>query len=87
MYHAAMEAGAIGNFLGRFINAQGAVIEHPMNGRCLGVGPEDIGGIATRILCAGGPHKVAAIGAVLRRKSVTVLITDKATARSLIEQP
>ncbi len=82
-YDSATKAGAIGNFLGRFIGKDGAVIDHPLNALCLGIGPEDIRQIPVRVLCAGGKHKVAAIGAVLRREAATILVTDEDTAKAL----
>lgn len=82
-YIEARNAGAIGNFLGRFIGKDGAVLDHSLNSLCLGIGPEEIRNIPVRVLCAGGATKVEAIRAVLRRDSATILVTDEATARAL----
>ncbi|MDJ0661304.1 MAG: sugar-binding domain-containing protein [Crocosphaera sp.] len=83
-YRRVVEAGAIGNFLGRFIGPTGAPLEHEMNTRCIGIGPEDIDDIPCRILCAGGAAKVAAVRAVLKRGKVTTLVTDSMTAEGLL---
>ena len=81
---AAVSAGAIGNLLGRFIDASGRQIDHPLNRLSLGVGPEEIHAIPVRILCAGGPNKLTAIAGSLRRSVATMLVTDEATAASLL---
>jgi DNA-binding transcriptional regulator LsrR (DeoR family) len=81
---AAVSAGAIGNLLGRFIDGHGREIDHPLNRLCLGVGPDEIRGIPVRVLCAGGPNKVAAMGGTLRRGVATMLVTDEVTAQSLL---
>lgn len=79
-----VDAGAIGNFLGRFIGKDGAPIDHELNTLSIGVGPDDILDIPCRVLCAGGAGKVDAIRAVLERRLPTMIITDEATARELL---
>ena len=85
MYKQAIDAGAIGNFLGRFIGANGASIQHDLNELSVGIDPESIQDIPCRILCAGGSHKVAAMKAVLLRDVATVLVTNDQTARALLK--
>jgi len=85
MFQQAVDAGAIGNFLGRFIGADGAPIQHKMNDLSVGIDPEYINDIPCRILCAGGSHKVAAMKAVLLRDVATVLVTNDQTARALLK--
>ena len=84
-YEEARAAGAIGNLLGRFIGGDGREIDHPLNELCLGIGPEEAGGIPVRVLCAGGPEKSEVMRAVLKRELATVLVTDEVTAQSLTE--
>lgn len=83
-YEEAKAAGAIGNLLGRFIGEDGKAIDHPLNALCLGIGPDELGNIPVRVLCAGGAGKVDVMRAVLRRELATVLVTDEVTARALI---
>ncbi|MCB1426871.1 MAG: transcriptional regulator, partial [Notoacmeibacter sp.] len=83
----AREAGAIGNFIGRFIGADGLPLDHPLNARCVGIGPQNILGIPRRVLAAGGQQKVEAIRAVLDRGFATIAITDEETARTLLKPP
>ena len=86
-YMQAREAGAIGNFIGRFIGADGLPLDHPLNARCVGIGPQNILGIPRRVLAAGGQQKVEAIRAVLDRGFATIAITDEETARTLLKPP
>ena len=83
-FDAVIKAGAVGNLLGRFIGKDGAVLDHPLNALCLGIGPDDIRQIPVRVLCAGGPKKETAIRSVLRRGAATILVTDEETARALL---
>lgn len=77
-------AGAIGNFLGYYIDDQAAVIDHPVNRRVIGVRPEDIAAIPQRFMISGGPTKVPALSAILSRGLLTGLVTDTRTARMLL---
>jgi DNA-binding transcriptional regulator LsrR (DeoR family) len=82
----AVAAGAVGNLLGYFIGADGRLIDHPLNRRSLGIGPEGIRDVPVRVLCAGGPNKVDAIIGALRNRLVTTLVTDETTAMSVLER-
>lgn len=84
-YRSAMAAGAIGNFLGRFIGKDGKPVDHPLNERAVGIGPADIGNIRRRVLCAGGTHKIEAIRVVLDCGYATALVTDEDTGRALLD--
>lgn len=84
LYAEVVAAGAIGNFLGRFIDAEGRPIEHEINSLAVGTGPDEIAGVPCRILCAGGSEKTVAIRAILTRKYASVLVTDDQTARALL---
>ncbi|GAA4228510.1 sugar-binding transcriptional regulator [Sagittula sp. NFXS13] len=77
-------AGAQGEMLGDFFDADGHVVETTLSARTLAVGydparEEDI------VAIAGGPEKVAAIRSVLRSGRVAGLITDELTARALLD--
>lgn len=85
-YAEAVKAGAIGNFLGQFINEKGRPVDHPLNDRAVGIGPDGIKDIPRRIMCAGGQHKVDAIRVALDCGYATGLVTDERTATALLEQ-
>lgn len=83
-YQSAVNAGAIGNFLGRFIGADGHLIAHDLNDRATGVHPDEIASIPLRLLCAGGEHKTEGIRVILEKGYGNAIITDEDTAQRLL---
>ncbi|HHG90610.1 MAG TPA: sugar-binding transcriptional regulator [Devosia sp.] len=79
-----IEAGAVGDILGYMLDRDGNPIDHPINGRLIGVELDDLHDIPDTILAAGGAHKVAIMQASLNRGFVNTLVTDEETARSLL---
>jgi lsr operon transcriptional repressor len=77
-------AGAVGDLLGQFIDAQGDAIDHPINRRAIALPLDDLRRIPTVILASGGGNKAAAITAALRARLVSVLITDEAAAAATL---
>ena len=77
-------AGAIGNFLGYYIDEAGELVDHPVNRRIIGITGTVFRTIPERIMVSAGPSKVAALHAVLARGFLTRLITDQTTARALL---
>lgn len=79
-------AGAVGEMLGHFFDAQGHVLHTTLSARTLSVdldGPE-----GSRIVAiAGGLEKVRAIRAVLESRRLSGLITDEAAARAVLDDP
>lgn len=80
------EAGAIGNFLGYFIDHRAAIVPHPINERIIGIDGATFKDIPERIMISAGENKVDAMRAVLEQGLPTGLVTDDATARALLEQ-
>jgi DNA-binding transcriptional regulator LsrR (DeoR family) len=78
------QAGAIGDVLCRFIDAEGNVIDHPVNDRVLAVHPLDLSGAREVVLASGGWSKLAAIRASMKLLSPSVLITDSVIAERLV---
>ena len=76
-------AGAVGDVLCRFIDAEGRVIDHPVNDRVLAVHPADLAGAREVVLASGGWSKLVAIRASIRLLSPHVLITDSVVAERL----
>ncbi len=79
-----IEAGAVGDILGYMLDREGALIDHPINSRLIGIDLEDLRSIPNTILAAGGAHKIAIIQALLNLGYVNTLVTDEETARALI---
>jgi DNA-binding transcriptional regulator LsrR (DeoR family) len=77
-------AGGVGEMLGHFFDAKGRVVETNFTARTLAV---DLDGPPSgRIVAiAGGREKTEAIRAVLASARLKGLVTDEATARSLLE--
>lgn len=78
-------AGAVGDIVGYFLDAEGGLIDHPINRRVLGVELPDLNALPNVILAAGGAHKIPIISAILARGCVDHLVTDERTARTLLE--
>ena len=75
-------AGAVGELLGRFMDAEGRAVAAAVNERAVAVRPEEMPGRQV-VAIAGGRNKARAIAAVLASGVLTGLITDEATAREL----
>lgn len=77
------QRGAAGELLGRYLDSGGSRIDTQLHAQVVGLDPEAMRG-REAIAIAGGTGKVGAIRAVLRSRLLTGLITDEATARSLL---
>ena len=76
-------AGAVGDVLCRFLDADGAVLDHSVNERVLAVDPRDLGGAREVVLASAGWAKVPAIRAALALLRPSVLVTDTLVAERL----
>lgn len=79
------KAGAIGNFLGYYLDDQAEILDHPINRRVIGFPPGDFIKIPRRVMISGGPTKVPVLRALLQRGYFTDLVTDADTARALLD--
>jgi lsr operon transcriptional repressor len=77
-------AGAVGDIAARFFDASGRPVDHELGRRLIGLTLAEIAGIRSRVVAAGGPDKLAALAVLLGAGLATVLVTDAATAASLI---
>jgi DNA-binding transcriptional regulator LsrR (DeoR family) len=77
-------AGAVGDVLCQFVDAEGSVVDHPVNRRVVAVDLADLRRVPTIVIAAGGARKATAIRAALRATGARVLITDEAAARALL---
>ena len=76
-------AGAVGDLLCHFIDADGNVIDHPVNDRVIAVNPTTLRGTRQIVLASGGWHKLTVIRAALRLLRPTVLIVNELVAERL----
>jgi len=82
--HAELErVGAVGEVLGRFLDARGRPVAAGINERAVAVRLEELQGRQI-VAIAGGRSKAAAIAAVLEGGLLTGLITDETTAKALV---
>lgn len=79
-----LKKGAIGNFLGYYIDEQAQIIDHSINQRIIGIPGHVFRGIPIRFMLSGGSNKVDAMHSVLSQGLVTDLITDNKTAEALL---
>ncbi len=77
-------AGALGDLLGVYCNAQGEPVDHPLNARVMALPPDDLRRVPVSIMAAGGPHKAPVLKGLLGAGYVNRLATDEATAEALL---
>lgn len=80
-----IEAGAVGEVLYNFIDAEGGLVDHNVNQRVISVNLSRLRRTPERVLISGGREKVMALRAAIGTLAPTTLITDEQTARSLLE--
>ena len=79
-------AGAVGDILGHFIDADGKLVAHPVNDRACSFPVRDLGTLPNIILVSGGRDKVPALKAALNFTRVSTLITDEDAAIGLLSK-
>jgi deoxyribonucleoside regulator len=77
--------GAIGDVVGRYIDANGNIVDPALDERTLGISLDTLRSAAMAILVVAGTAKHDIARAVVTSGLCTVLITDEATARALLE--
>ncbi|MCV2866826.1 sugar-binding transcriptional regulator [Albidovulum sediminicola] len=82
-----VEAGAVGDLLYNFLDKDGLPVDHPVNDRSIAMPIERLKRIPNKVLISGGAEKVSIIRAVLNSVRPSVLITDEATAKRLLDGP
>jgi deoxyribonucleoside regulator len=80
-------AGAVGDILGRFIDAEGHIVSPDVDARTIGLHPLQLREKAYAIGVSVGQAKHKAVLACLRAKYINVLVTDDATATFLLDAP
>jgi DNA-binding transcriptional regulator LsrR (DeoR family) len=80
------KAGAVGDVLCRFVNAEGDFVDHPVNDRVFAIHPHDLRKSRQLVLASGGWQKYTIIRVAMKMLKPTVLITDKEVAARLCEE-
>lgn len=82
---ALIEAGAVGDVLGHFLDQDGNAVSKEVDDRTIGMPLERVRAVPEKIMAAAGRHKTAIIRAACRRGLVNTLVTDDVTAELLLE--
>ncbi|AYF98872.1 sugar-binding transcriptional regulator [Protaetiibacter intestinalis] len=77
--------GAIGDVVGRYIDANGNIVDPALDERTLGISLETLRAASTGICVVAGRAKHDIARAIVLSGLCSVLITDEATARALLE--
>lgn len=79
-------AGAVGHVLFRFIDANGSVIDHPINERVMAIDPRELGATRKIVLASGGWRKYDVVRAAIKLLKPHVLVTDESVAERLVAE-
>jgi DNA-binding transcriptional regulator LsrR (DeoR family) len=77
-------AGAVGDVLGQFLDAQGRPLRHEINARAIGLAVAELARVPTVVVAAGGMNKAPIIAAALRGGVAKVLVSDEETVKAAI---
>lgn len=78
-------AGAVGDVLCRFFDAQGCLLDHPLNDRVISASPAMLRSARRIVLSSGGWEKTPAILAAIKLLKPEVLVTDETVAEALLD--
>ncbi|MEM7521070.1 MAG: sugar-binding transcriptional regulator [Pseudomonadota bacterium] len=78
------ELGAVGDILYNFLDQNGVPVGHNVNSRAISMSVDLLAKLKKKVLISGGTEKVLILAATLKAIEPDVLITDEATARSLL---
>ncbi len=79
-----LAAGAVGDCLYNFYDANGGLVEHSLNTRIMSPAIATLNKTPMRVLTSGGPDKIAALRGAFPLLKPTVFITDEVTAAALV---
>ena len=77
-------AGAVGDVLCHYVDADGNVLDHPVNHRAMAINPIHIRSVPKVIISSGGLRKAHAIRAGIAATNAKFLITDVVAAKALL---
>ena len=78
-------AGAVGDVVGRYIDAAGRVVDAALDARTVGLSLDELRRADVLVAAIAGEAKRAVAAAVVASGLCTVLITDESTARHLLD--
>lgn len=77
--------GAVGDVVGRYIDADGNIVDPALDQRTVGLGLDELRAAATAIFVVAGRSKHDVARAVVMSGLCTVIVSDESTARALLE--
>jgi deoxyribonucleoside regulator len=77
-------AGAIGDILYNFLDADGQLVNHPVNDRSISISLDRFKLVPNKVLISGGSEKIGILRASLNALKPSILITDEQTAKKLL---
>ncbi|WP_240792183.1 MULTISPECIES: sugar-binding transcriptional regulator [unclassified Salinibacterium] len=80
-----VQKGAVGDVVGRFINADGEIVDPALDARTVGVGHQVLREASTSVLVIAGSSKHPVAKAVVSSGLCSVIVTDEETARALTQ--
>ncbi|MBQ3358979.1 MULTISPECIES: sugar-binding transcriptional regulator [Microbacterium] len=78
--------GAVGDVLGRYVDAEGNIVDAQLDARTVGVSLDRLRGAKKAIFVTAGPAKHDIARTVVTSGLCGVLVTDETTARALLEE-
>jgi deoxyribonucleoside regulator len=78
--------GAVGDVVGRYIDANGNIVDPGLDERTVGLGLDQLRGAKTAIFAVAGKSKHDVARAVVTNGLCSVVVTDEATAHALLER-
>jgi deoxyribonucleoside regulator len=81
-----IDAGAVGDILYNFIDADGKIVDHEVNRRVISANLMRLRKTPERVLISGGKEKYVALKASILTISPTILITDQFSAEFLLDE-
>ncbi len=78
--------GAVGDVLGRYLDADGNPVDPELDGRTVGVGLDALRSVPTSVFVVAGEAKHPVARAVVASGLATVIVTDEGTANALVEE-
>jgi DNA-binding transcriptional regulator LsrR (DeoR family) len=78
------KCGAAGDLCVHWLDEFGTIVDHPLNKRAVAISPNDLKSIPTVIVASGGADKVRALHGALHARLIGMVVTDEATAASVL---
>ena len=76
-----LRLGAVGDMLFNFYDAEGRLLDHPVNRRTMSLPISQLRSVPLRVIASGGNEKVESLLGAIRLADCNVLVTNEATAR------